>query len=258
MTIINSLDMLRIAAGRAPGIRFVEFLARNPLVDTGSVPETISPAGGLLTFRSAAAVVEVVSSSVEDDPDKGGSVAGTGAWSVTVSGLDVNWNEIEEVIALNGTAAVAGTKEFLRINAVMVASAGTGKTNAGNITVRDASAGTTRNYVGAGRGRSETSMFSVPANHTFLGDGWYATCGLGSGNKSQAYLDVIEAHNAGAGIKHSAWSIGIDGSFASPFTIPHPFPGKTDIHVQVTSVAANSSIISFHGHGILVGPNADL
>lgn len=33
---------------------------------------------------------------------------------------------------------------------------------------------------------------------------------------------------------------------------------KTDIEVVVSRVLNNSTIVSFHGHGALVGPNADL
>lgn len=41
-------------------------------------------------------------------------------------------------------------------------------------------------------------------------------------------------------------------------TVPHPFEEKTDIEVIVSRVAANDTFVTLHGHGLLIGPNADL
>ncbi len=248
------LSPYRIAAGKCPGLTFVEFVARNPDVDTATVPETVWPAGGLLTFRSAAAVVEVVSDSAADDADP----AGTGAWTVTINGLDSNWDQISETVSLNGTTAVVTTQGFLRINSVEVATTGSGTTNAGNITLRDAGAGTTRSYIAAARGRAETGAISVPRDHTFIGSGWYVTAGLGVGTKSTALVDIMEVHNAHGGVAHVAWTVGVDGSFSSSFDLPHVFEEKTDIHIIARASGANDTIVTFHGHGVLVSPNADL
>lgn len=256
MPTLDYLNMYRVAAGRNPDMHWLEFVARNPDVDTGTVPETLSPVGGLLTFRSAAAVIEVISDSAADDGDP----AGTGARTIRIDGLNANWDMISETVTLNGTTAVSTVAEFLRINMVEVVTVGTGRTNAGNITLRDASAGATRSYIAAGRGRAEVGMVSVPRNHTLLGDGWYATANLGVGSKAAAMLDVMESHNDGAvaGPQHAAWTVGVEGSFTAGFDIPHVFREMTDVHIIVRQVGANDTTVTFHGHGVLVGPNADL
>lgn len=41
-------------------------------------------------------------------------------------------------------------------------------------------------------------------------------------------------------------------------TVPHPFEEKTDIEVIVSRVAANDTLVTLHGRGLLIGPNADL
>jgi hypothetical protein len=201
--------------------------------------------------------LELISDSAEDDPDKGAGVPGTGAHSVYIAGLDTDWNPLYEVITLNGAAAVAGTKEFLRINHAIVLTVGTGGTNAGNITIRDASAGTTRSYIAAARGASEDGVYSVAADHQFALDGWYLTARDASG-ASYADVDFRERHNATGGAFHDAWSVNVEKTFIAPFYLPHPFPAKSDIEMRVTGVSANNTIVSFHGHGLLVGPNADL
>jgi hypothetical protein len=253
MPVLDYLNIYRVAAGRCPGMSFVEFVARNPDVDTGTVPETVGPTGGVLTFRAAAAVVEVVSSSADDD----GSPAGTGAWTIRIDGLDANWDMISETVTLNGTTAVATVQEFLRINMVEVTTAGTGGVNAGNITLRDAGAGATRSYIVAARGRSEVGMVSVPRDHMLLGDGWYATANSGVGGKASALIDVMEIHSP-ENVSHVAWTVGVEGSFMGGFDVPHAFREMTDIHIIVRSVGANDTVVAFHGHGIMVGPNADL
>lgn len=258
MPVKDYLNAYRMAAGRNPGMSWVEFVARNPDVDTATVPETISPVGGLLTFRDTAAVIEVVSSSAADDS------AGTGARTIRIDGLDANWDMLSETVTLNGTTPVTTVGEFIRINAVEVTTAGTGRTNAGNITLRDAGAGATRSYVAIGRGRAEVGMMSVPRNHMMLGDGWYVTAnlgtGAGSGSKASGLVDVMETYNDGgvAGPVHVAWTVGVEGSFASDFDMPHAFHEMTDLHVVVRAVSANDTVVTFHGHGVMVAPNADL
>ena len=103
-------------------------------------------------------------------------------------------------------------------------------------------------------------MLSVPRGHVLLGNGWYVTANLGAGAKAAALVDVMEAHNDGGAVGpiHVAWTVGVEGSFTSGFDIPHVFHEYTDIHIIVRAVGANATTLTFHGHGVLVGPNADL
>ena len=236
-----------------PGVRFIELLGRNPDIDTATVPESVWAAGGVITQRTAAAVVEAVSSSAADDA----GTPGTGARTIKISGLDANWNEISETIALDGTTPVVTTLEFLRVNFAEVMTAGTGLTNAGDITLRNAGAGNTQRFIPTGRGYTEAAIYSVPAGHTFLLDGWYVTARDAAGTSS-ADIDVRVRHNANNGAEHVEWSIVVDKTFAPSFMIPHPFPEKSDIEFRVTAVGANNTVVTVHGHGLLIGPNADI
>lgn len=69
---------------------------------------------------SAAVVMTLVSSSASD----------TSAVRVTVNGLDANYNQISEIVALNGTTGVQTAKSYFRINSLNVTSG----SNAGIIT----------------------------------------------------------------------------------------------------------------------------
>lgn len=250
MNVINSLDGMRVAAGRAPGIRNVDVTFRNPDVDILSVPETVAPVGGLIALRSVAAVLEVVSDSAADD----GAPAGTGAQTIRVLGLDASYNEVQEDFVMNGTTAVSGTVEFLRINSVYVLTAGTGLTNAGNLTVRDAGAGTTRSYVGAGRSVSEVGVYTVPAGHTLVSHNWL----VASRDAAGASSADVEFWATKDGVRKISWESVISGTLAVNFQVPHVWYEKTDVEVVVSRVLGDNTRVALHGHGILIGPNADL
>lgn len=118
-------------------------------------------AGGILyPFKTSATGMEVVSSSAND------AVAGTGATSIVVQGLDANYNEIVETVLMNGTTAVPTVNSFIAINSCFVTGSGVGATNAGAISIRDVGGGTVRQIIPAGYSISRSSVYTVPAGYT--------------------------------------------------------------------------------------------
>jgi hypothetical protein len=108
----------------------------------------------------AAYKLQVVSASAND------TVAGTGARTLRIGGLDANYDPIEEVVNLNGTTAVETVNSFLRVFYAEVLSAGTGITNAGaiNVVKTGTSAGVTHLWVQIpiGLNASTSGLFTVP------------------------------------------------------------------------------------------------
>jgi len=129
--------------------------------------ETVWAEGGLYSYLTSASVLKVSSSSTAD------TSAGTGARTVQLFGLDTNYDEINETVTLNGQTAVNTTKEYLRINRMIVRSAGTGGANAGVIY---AGTGTVTTGVPAnvyasvngvtGANQSLMALWTVPAGYT--------------------------------------------------------------------------------------------
>jgi len=241
-------DDILIALGYRPGIRLIDSVFTNTDIGTGTVPETISQVGGMLQIRTTAAVVEIVSDSALD------TSSGTGAREVLVSGLDVDYNMISETIIPNGLTAVQGSLLFYRINDVRCTSAGSTKSNAGNILVRDAGAGTTRAKIAAARGRSEDGVFTVPAGYTLLATGWTVASRDASGDSS-ADVEFFATTN---GVRRVDWSLTVTGTVPANLGSTHVFYEKTDIEVVVSRVLSNGTRVSFHGHGVLVGPGNGL
>jgi hypothetical protein len=135
----------------------------NPDVDDAL--ETVWSEGGLYSYLSAATVLKVSSSSTAD------TSAGTGARTVQLYGLDADYNEINETVTLNGQTAVNTTNSFLRINRMIVRTAGTGGINAGVIyagtgTVTTGVPANKYATVAIGDGQSMMALWTVPAGHT--------------------------------------------------------------------------------------------
>lgn len=55
-----------------------------------------------------------------------------------------------------------------------------------------------------------------------------------------------------------SWESIVSGTVSVHIGSAHVFNEETDIEVVVSRVLNNGTIVSFHGHGLLVGPNADL
>lgn len=160
LTPLPTLDSLSaIAFGLDPRFRRVTASGNNADVDTGA-QEDVWTGGGMYPWLTAATNLELVSTSASD------AAAGVGARTVTITGLNIDYNEITATVTLNGLTAVPVGTAFFRINSVVVASAGTTKTNVGDVTLRDLGAGTTRAVISAGFGVNRQSQYTVPAGYT--------------------------------------------------------------------------------------------
>lgn len=116
-----------------------------------------SPGGGLYPFPTVAAATTIVSSSVNDAP------AGTGALTAHVAGLDANLKVATETVILNGTTPVNLVNSYLRINRVRILTAGSGGTNAGTISVKQAA--TVIGSIVIGAGRSQAAIYTANASY---------------------------------------------------------------------------------------------
>jgi len=108
-----------VLTGQVPGAKIVDIFGINANLDENLADIWNGVGGGVLTPQIAAVTHEVSSQSTDD------TAAGIGARTVTIRGLDGNFNEIEEEVTMNGTSTVATAKKYLRINEFFVTSRGT-------------------------------------------------------------------------------------------------------------------------------------
>jgi hypothetical protein len=157
---------LQVARGQIQAHSVVTIAGYNSNVDTSWA--MITPVGNL--SYPAAALQMTVSSADADDTS-----AGTGARTVLITGLDANYAVISETVTMNGQTAVTTTNSFLRINSMLVTTAGTSLANEGIIYIGSGvvTAGvpaTIYNVIAVGFNNATSSQYTVPAGYTgYLG-----------------------------------------------------------------------------------------
>lgn len=158
----QNLDYLtEVARGHVNGVSLVSIIARNPAL--GPPFEDLWGAGGIMTFPAAAESWEIVSTNTND------SSAGTGARTVIIESLDADYNTQLTTVTLNGQTAVAISNTHLRPRSAIVATAGSFETNQGELIIRVASGGATRNVIHDEFGVSQDGHFTVPAGQMAFG-----------------------------------------------------------------------------------------
>lgn len=136
---------------------YADVVGYNPDIDTATVPEDIWAAGGLYPWPAAAAATTVVSSSAND------TAAGTGARTVTLTGLNAAGLVISETVTLNGVTPVAFPTQYLRIIEATAVTVGSGGVNEGTIDIKHGAtvlASMLPNY-----GVTKLGVYTIPSNY---------------------------------------------------------------------------------------------
>lgn len=166
-----------VVLGRRQGWAAWEKFGYNQDLGAGAT-ETIWAYGGLITFLTAASTFTIVSSSAND------TNGGTGAQKVTLVGVDANRIAFTEEITLNGITPVISASSGLGLNRVATTLAGSGQTNAGNITITATTGGTVQGYIPAGKSTTQQSIFFTQDNHKALADFLVINCEKTGGGSS--------------------------------------------------------------------------
>jgi len=155
-----------MALGRSPTREVVHKFGANHTVGNSVVDIWIE--SGIYVWLQAVVTLEAISDSVND------TLAGSGARTIRVEGLDANWDVITEDIDMNGTSATTSTSQsFIRINRAFVLTCGTySDSNDGIITIRTSGAGAVQLSIhvdeGFGVGQSQVARYSIPRGKQIL------------------------------------------------------------------------------------------
>jgi hypothetical protein len=202
---------------------------------------TLWPGGGTLyAYPSAATVLKISSANAND------TAAGTGARTVLVNGLDANYNEISEIVSLNGQTAVNTVKSYLRFHYMTVLTAGSGETAAGTLyagvgTVTSGVPATIYGYVSLGYNTSEQAFWTVPAGYT----AYITSCAWTSANTT-ANIVVTGSLNIrplnGVFVTESTCKMVAGNSFNRLFDTAVQVSEKSDIEMRAASSTAGSAV----------------
>ena len=221
-----------IAAGNLEGREGVIIFGHNTNVDTSF--EVVGNISAAYTWLDSAEVLQVVSSDTDDD----GSPAGNGARTVTIEGLDANYEEVSITVTMNGTTNVPTTEQsFLRINRVYVATAGTTGTNEGVISIKNNAATTTLQTIQVGEGQAHCAVYTVPAGKTlYVTQGWCTE----SSSKGSAIHFFVKPYG---GAWRSSWIINVfDSTYRHPILLPFIVPEKSDVMIVAKAIQAGAKV----------------
>jgi len=226
-----------IASGNVPSVTMVNKFGINATI--GTTAEDIWAAGGTLTYLTTAATIEVISSSTND------TAAGTGAREITIEGLDENWNEASETVATAGTSAsTATTTTFIRVFRAVVSQAGAyGGSNAGNVTIRVSSAGSTQAYISTNQGQTQGAHYTIPRGHKAYIIDMHASVDTSKSVSYNVYKRTRANDNT---VPFSSWQVlfeapGLEGSNHLPPRSPLFIDEYTDLRVTGVVSAGSAS-----------------
>jgi len=151
-----------VTAGLVPGHSKVAGLGYSPSVSS-SISDIWAGSSGSTTypFLTSASTLQIVSDSASD------AAAGTGARTVTLTLLDINFNQYTVTVTMNGTTPVTVPGgQYFRVNQMIVATAGSTLQNVGNISLQTSGGATTIGYILAATGVAQSSVYTAPAGST--------------------------------------------------------------------------------------------
>ena len=226
---------LQVARGQIAGHSVIQIFGYNADLDTSE--ESIWPDGGTVPHPTVASVLDIVSTSTDDD----GSPAGTGARTVFIEGLNTTYEVVSETVTLNGTTNVQTVNSYMYVNQFYVATVGSGGANAGEITAKVGA--TLYDIIAIGYNNRTTAHYCVPAGYTgYLAEG-IITAGQASG--STGVTAYLKQHGPDGVLRVGAVSTLNNGAVQYDFTFPYIIPEKNCVGASAIGQAVNNSVSAF-------------
>lgn len=223
---------LDIARGSISNSKIVHKFGANFDIDQGTDPESVWSGGGVYPWASLSSAQTIYCLST----DAGDTT------TLTIEGLDANYDEISETVTLTGTSAVTTSNTFLRVFRMTYDA-----TNVGTITARTVSAsGTVVAQIDAGYAQTLMAVYTVPAGFTAYLVALDATI---DGTKTCQMLMYHRLFGKPFRIAHVAES---DGHYRYDFTAPLTVPEKTDIDIRINEVSGNDARVTANFDLVLI------
>lgn len=247
-TVVRPTDYhYEVALGKRQGVTTWNKFGYNDDIDIGT--ETIWSNGGLFSRMTSADTLSVSSTNTAD------GVAGSGARSIIVYGVDQNFASKTEVVTLNGTGVVATTGQWYGVNRAAIYLAGSGISNVGNINLLATSAASTQAVIPAEAGTTQHSFYFVQADHIALMDWLYFSMVKNAGGTQPKVMVTAYVTSLVSGSRYEVFRDYLNGTVenhiqlnpSQPFVIGEKslieFRATTD--VNDTSVSLRFSLIEY-------------
>lgn len=207
----------------------------------GTTEATIWPKNTAYVFPVAATQMTLYSTSTLDTTQ-----------AVLVDGLDANYEEISEVLVLNGQVGALSVKSYLRVNALTVLvdspigniSFGTGVATAGL-------PANTYAYINAGDNITNAAVYTVPAGYTLR----IASGSISAGGSTGSQTLTAKFRSRINGVTYLTANISLANNYQFfPYNPTLEVPEKTDVYNNAFT-NANTSTVSATFNGWLIKNN---
>jgi hypothetical protein len=186
------------------------------------------------------------------------STVNTDTATITITGLDSNYNAISENLVLNGTTGVTTANSYFRINNIAV-SIGSATNPTGVVSL--ATGGVTYaqintqvvNGVTTSIGTSQMGIYTVPNGFVFYGYRYGAYSSF-NGNSSN-YTTYRALTNSSSGVQRVIVQTPFNTNYEVQRHFPFPYVGGTDLRFQIASSAATAAVVSINIGGVLIQAN---
>jgi len=184
-------------------------------------------------WPTVATVMNVSSSDIDDDDGD------TGAWNVTILGLDANYVQVVETVTMDGQNPVSTINKYLRINFLIVQHVGTSGSNEGIIYIGTGATvagepAVIYNEVVSDKGISTTGTYTVPAGYKAYVH--HFTLGTTADKNIE-----FEMRTRCVACVFNSWTAAYHSHFkkehvVQPLLVPFPIKEKTDIGLYCQTI----------------------
>jgi hypothetical protein len=220
-----------IADGQVPGHYIKHAFGYNASV--GTSVEDVCETSSVINLPATAVAMEVIGGAND-------VIGGTGINKVRIAGLDGNFVKQTEVVTMNGAAAVALTKTFIRVNSFVSVLTGTLNGAHANVLLRGSGAGVTYSQISLGYNSSAQCLFTIPANYKGFLLGW---SGSVAAKDARVILRMKRDRYSGSltTVFHTYdIMVGTSGGIQKAFQLPITLPPKCDVKISAQALLAGA------------------
>jgi hypothetical protein len=179
-----------------------------------------------------AGTVSIISA-VDNDTD-----GGAGAHTITVEGLDANYNPVSESFTLSGeTETGEGSIVFHRVNRAYIAG---GNTNLGKIQIKNGTEVVAE--IAAGMGQTQMCVYTIPAGKT----GYLTRVAASSSKNISTVISLFQRPHGQVFIRTASSMALYQNNQHISLDVPLPFSEKTDLDLRQLGASNNTIAADFN------------
>lgn len=250
--LLTSNFLEEVTLGVVPNFQSLVKFGITPLINIGSAPHDVWQGSGLYTGQPVPVVsdtVNIVSTNVND------TAAGTGARTIRIDGLDSNFDEISEVITLNGTTPVISVNQYVRLFRAVVLTAGSSGENLGAITAAHTTVPANIFFsITPSYNQTQVAAYTIPNGKTGLIVSFDYSCVRSNGSQGSIELRLLQRPEGGVYNAIRVLEVQTSALSNTNLNIPIVVSERSDLLLRVTDISDNATFVS-GSFGILLKNN---